>query len=65
MLTVLGDLVEFERVLIRAHASEGHERAKAQSVKLGRKTKLPIIKRRSAAAIIATRRLRRLAALTT
>jgi DNA invertase Pin-like site-specific DNA recombinase len=36
MLTVLGDLAEFECDLIRGRTSEG-ERAKAHGVKLGRK----------------------------
>ena len=34
MLTVLGGLAEFERDLIRARTSEGHERAKAGGVKM-------------------------------
>ncbi|MCW2319257.1 DNA invertase Pin-like site-specific DNA recombinase [Rhodoblastus acidophilus] len=38
MLTVLGGLAEFERDLIRARTSEGRARAKANGVKLGRKT---------------------------
>jgi len=40
MVTVLGDLAEFERELIRARTSEGRARAKARGVKLGRKPKL-------------------------
>ena len=40
MLTVLGGLAEFERDWIRARTSEGRERAKAPSVKLGLKPKL-------------------------
>jgi DNA invertase Pin-like site-specific DNA recombinase len=40
MLTVLVELAEFERELIRAHTSEGRERAKAGGVKLGRKPTL-------------------------
>src|SRR3954467_6198971 len=40
MLTVLGGLAEFERDLIRTRTSEGHDRAKARGVKLGRKPKL-------------------------
>jgi DNA invertase Pin-like site-specific DNA recombinase len=39
MLTVLGGLAEFER-LIRARTGEGRERAKAQGVKMGRPPKL-------------------------
>lgn len=46
MLTVLGGLLEFERELIRARASEGRERAKARGVKLGRKPKLTDHQRR-------------------
>ena len=34
MLTVLGGLAEFERDLIRARTSEGHERTKAGGVKM-------------------------------
>src|SRR5271165_7481382 len=40
MLTVLGGLAEFERDLIRARTAEGHERAKARGVRLGRRPKL-------------------------
>ena len=40
MLTVLGGLAEFERELIRRRTSEGRERAKAQGVRMGRKTTL-------------------------
>jgi DNA invertase Pin-like site-specific DNA recombinase len=40
MLTVLNGLAEFERELIRARTGEGHERAKAKGVKMGRKPKL-------------------------
>ena len=40
MLTVLGGLAEFERDLIRTRTAEGRERAKARSVKLGRRPKL-------------------------
>ena len=40
MLTVLGGLAEFERELIRARTGEGHVRAVANGVKLGRKPKL-------------------------
>ena len=40
ILTVLGGLAEFERDLIRARTGEGHARAKAQGVKLGRKPTL-------------------------
>jgi DNA invertase Pin-like site-specific DNA recombinase len=48
MLTVLGGLVEFERDLIRAGASEGRERAKARGVKMGRPPKLTPHQRREA-----------------
>ena len=54
MLTLLADLAEFERDLIRAGMSRGHARAKARGVKLGRKPKLTpyqqreVIKRRDA-----------------
>jgi DNA invertase Pin-like site-specific DNA recombinase len=40
LLTALGGLAEFERDLLRTRTSEGHERAKARGVKLGRKPKL-------------------------
>jgi DNA invertase Pin-like site-specific DNA recombinase len=40
MLTVLGGLAEFERELIRARTTEGRERAKAQGVHMGRRSKL-------------------------
>jgi DNA invertase Pin-like site-specific DNA recombinase len=40
MLTVLGELAEFERDLIRTRTTEGRDRAKARGVKLGRKPKL-------------------------
>ena len=40
MLTVLGGLAEFERELIRARTGEGHERAKARGVHMGRPPKL-------------------------
>ena len=40
MLTVLGGLAEFERELIRARTTEGHRRAVANGVKLGRRPKL-------------------------
>ena len=40
MLTVLRGGAEFERDWIRARTSEGRERAKAPSVKLGLKPKL-------------------------
>jgi DNA invertase Pin-like site-specific DNA recombinase len=36
MLTVLGDLAEFERELILARTSDGRTRAKARGVKFGR-----------------------------
>src|SRR3984893_9383102 len=61
MLTVLGGLAEFERELIRARTGEGRARAVANGVRLGRKPTLPIVSsaRRSVAAIMAARRLRR------
>jgi hypothetical protein len=40
MLTVLSDLAEFKRELIRNRTSEGRERAKAKGVVMGRKPKL-------------------------
>jgi DNA invertase Pin-like site-specific DNA recombinase len=40
MLTVLGGLAEFARDLIRTRTTEGHERAKANGVKMGRPPKL-------------------------
>jgi DNA invertase Pin-like site-specific DNA recombinase len=40
MVTMLGGLAEFERELIRARTSEGHARAVARGVKMGRKPKL-------------------------
>ena len=40
MLTVLGDVAEFERELIRARTGEGRARAVARGVKMGRKPKL-------------------------
>ena len=48
MLTVLGDLAEFERDLIRARTSEGRERARARGVKMGRPPKLTPHQRREA-----------------
>lgn len=48
MLTVLGGLAEFERDLIRTRTGEGRERAKARSVKLGRKPKLTEHQKREA-----------------
>lgn len=48
MLTVFGGLAEFERDLIRAHTSEGRERAKVRGVKLGRKPKLTAHQKREA-----------------
>ena len=48
MLTVLGGLAEFERDLIRARTGEGHARAKARGVKLGRKPKLTEHQKREA-----------------
>jgi DNA invertase Pin-like site-specific DNA recombinase len=40
MLTVLGGLAEFERVLIRARTDDGRKRAMANGVRFGRKLKL-------------------------
>jgi DNA invertase Pin-like site-specific DNA recombinase len=48
MLTVLGELAEFERELIRARTGEGRERAKARGVKMGPKFKLTDHQRREA-----------------
>jgi DNA invertase Pin-like site-specific DNA recombinase len=48
MLTVLGGLAEFERELIRARTGEGRARAKARSVKMGRKPKLTPHQKREA-----------------
>src|SRR3981189_296619 len=50
MLTVLGDLAEFERELIRTRTGEGRERAKAKGVILGRKPKRTSHQRREAIA---------------
>lgn len=48
MLTVLGDLAEFERDLIRACTDEGRARAKARGVKMGRKSKLTLHQQKEA-----------------
>jgi len=48
MLTVLGGLAEFERDLIRTRTGEGHARAVARGVKLGRRPKLTAHQRREA-----------------
>ena len=48
MLTVLGGLAEFERDLIRARTGEGHERAKARGVRMGRPPKLTSHQQREA-----------------
>jgi DNA invertase Pin-like site-specific DNA recombinase len=48
MLTVLGGLAEFERVLIRVRTGEGRARAKARGVKLGRRPKLTPHQKREA-----------------
>jgi hypothetical protein len=40
MLTVLGGLAEFERLLIRSRTGEGCARARERGVKMGRKPKL-------------------------
>ena len=45
MLTVLGGLAEFERHLILVRTSEGRQRAKARSIRFGRKLKLTKHKR--------------------
>jgi len=50
MLAVLGGIAEFERELIRARTTEGHARAKARGVKLGRGFKLMPEQRRQALA---------------
>jgi DNA invertase Pin-like site-specific DNA recombinase len=48
MLSVLGELAEFERDLIRARTGEGRERAKAKGVKMGRKPKLTLHQQKEA-----------------
>ena len=48
MLTVLGELAEFERELIRARTSEGRPRAKANGKSLGRPPKLTAHQQREA-----------------
>jgi Resolvase, N terminal domain/HNH endonuclease len=48
MLTILGDLAEFERDLIRARTGEGRARTKANGVKLGRPNMLDHHQRREA-----------------
>ena len=48
MLTVIGELAEFERDLIRARTGEGRERAKAKGVKMGRKPKLTLHQQKEA-----------------
>ncbi len=48
MLTVLGELAEFERELIRARTGEGRADAKANGVKFGRKPKLTPHQKREA-----------------
>jgi DNA invertase Pin-like site-specific DNA recombinase len=48
VLTVLGELAEFERDLIRTRTTEGRDRAKARGVKLGRKPKLTEHQKREA-----------------
>ncbi|BDV36302.1 recombinase family protein [Methylocystis iwaonis] len=53
MLTVLGDLAEFERDLITARTGEGRERAKARGVHMGRPRKLTRHQREEALAALA------------
>lgn len=48
MLTVLGELAEFERELIRARTGEGRARAVANGVRLGCKPKLTDHQKREA-----------------
>lgn len=48
MLAVIGGLAEFDRALIRAPMSEGWKRAKARSLKPGRRHKLTEHQRREA-----------------
>jgi DNA invertase Pin-like site-specific DNA recombinase len=48
MLTVFAGIAEFERALIRARATEGRTRAKANGVKFGRKPKLTAHQKRLA-----------------
>jgi DNA invertase Pin-like site-specific DNA recombinase len=50
MLTVLGELAEFERELIRARTGEGRKRAQARGVKFGRPPKLNAHQRKEAIA---------------
>ena len=50
MLTVLGGLAEFERVLIKARTGVGRARAKAAGVHMGRPSKLTPHQRREAIA---------------
>ena len=48
MLTVLGGLAEFERDLSPARTGEGHKRARARGVELGRPPKLTARQQREA-----------------
>jgi DNA invertase Pin-like site-specific DNA recombinase len=50
MLTVLGELAEFERELIKARTDEGRERAQARGVRFGRKLELTQHQRQEAIA---------------
>jgi DNA invertase Pin-like site-specific DNA recombinase len=48
MLTVIDGLADFEKELIRARTIQGHARARARGVKLGRKPKLSDDQKREA-----------------
>ena len=63
MLTILGELAEFERELIKDRTDAGRVRAKARGVKFGRKPKLNPFQREQAwrGCLPARRRLRSLA----
>jgi DNA invertase Pin-like site-specific DNA recombinase len=50
MLTVLGELAEFERHLILARTDEGRKRAQVRGVKFGRKLKLTLHQQQEALA---------------
>jgi len=50
MLTVLGELAEFERHLILARTSEDRQRAQARGIRFGRKPKLTVHQRQEALA---------------
>ena len=54
MLTILGELAEFERELIKDRTDAGRVRAKARGVKFGRKPKLNPFQREQALARLST-----------